>query len=265
MRRALGQTGLSVSPIGLGTVKLGRTRKLRYAEPFALPTEEEAAAVLHGALDAGVNLIDTAAAYGLAEERIGRHLADRRDEFVLSTKAGEVFDEAADRSRFDFTAAGLTASLERSLRALRTDRVEALLLHSDGRDLDVMHDDAVGRLLDFKRQGKARCVGVSSKTVAGAEAALKWADLLMVAFHADDESHRAVIREADARGVGVIVKKGLASGRHDASAAVRFLMGEPAVHAAVVGTRSLEHLRANVAVAEACLNPSAVSDPADAD
>ncbi|MEM1446136.1 MAG: aldo/keto reductase [Planctomycetota bacterium] len=264
IRRPLGNTGLEVTPIGLGTVKLGRTKKLRYAEAFALPTEEQAAAVLHGALDAGINLIDTAPAYGLAEQRIGRHLAERRDEFVLTTKAGERFDEATGTSSFDFSAEGLTVSVERSLTTLRTDRVDAVLLHSDGHDLQAMHDDAVEALLKLQQQGKTRCIGLSGKTVEGAAAALDWAGVLMVEFHADDVSHRSVMKQAQQRGVGVMVKKGLASGRHDPAEAVAFLMAEPAVGTAVIGTRCLEHLLDNARVAERCLDQTATPGCDDA-
>lgn len=263
IRRPLGSTGLVVSPIGLGTVKLGRTQKLRYAQPFELPSEDEAAAVLNGALDAGINLIDTAPAYGLAEQRIGRHLADRREEFVLTTKAGERFDEASGTSRFDFSSAGLTASVEQSLAALRTDRVDAVLLHSDGRDLEAMHDDAVAALQNLKQQGKARCIGLSGKTVEGSVAALRWADVLMVEFHADDVSQRAVMQQAKRRGVGVMVKKGLASGRHDPAEAVAFLMAEASVDTAVVGTRRLAHLVTNAQAAERALGEQATGDASD--
>ncbi|MEM7577864.1 MAG: aldo/keto reductase [Planctomycetota bacterium] len=258
IRRPLGNTGLLVSPIGLGTVKLGRTRKLRYAESFELPSEDQAAAMLHGALDAGINLIDTAPAYGLAEGRVGRHLAGRRDEFVLTTKAGEHFDETTGASRFDFSAEGLAASVERSLETLGTDRVDVLLLHSDGDDFGAMHDDTVAALLKLKTQGKARCVGLSGKTVDGALAALGWADVLMVEFHADDVSHRPVLEAAAQRGVGVMVKKGLASGRHDAASAVAFLMAESGIDTAVVGTRRLEHLIENWRAAERCLASNSV-------
>lgn len=246
-RRALGLTGLSVSPVGLGTVKLGRTAKLKYPEPFALPSEAEASALIHGALDLGVNLIDVAPAYGLAEERVGRALRGRRDEVVLCTKAGEAFDEATGESRFDFSAEAIVASVERSLTRLQTDRVDVLLLHSDGRDVEAMEPGGREALLRLKQQGKACFVGLSGKTVAGAEAALKWADVLMVPRNAEDDAHRGVIREAHAKGVGVLVKKALASGRLDPASSLRAVLAEPGVSSAVVGTRSLDHLRANVA------------------
>ena len=82
--------------------------------------------------------------------------------------------------------------------------------------------------------------------VAGAMLALDWADAVMVEYHADDTSHESVIAEAASRGVGVIVKKALASGRLDPAAAIRFVTSNPHVATAVIGTRSIEHLRANI-------------------
>ncbi|MFT3683997.1 MAG: aldo/keto reductase [Phycisphaerales bacterium] len=69
--RRLGRTGLDISPIGLGTVKLGRDTGLKYATTPRIPTDDEALALLRTARELGVNLIDTAPAYGVAEERLG--------------------------------------------------------------------------------------------------------------------------------------------------------------------------------------------------
>ncbi len=251
LRRPLGNTGLRVSPLGFGAVKIGRNRKLRYAHAFELPDDGQVAALLNGALDLGVNLIDTAPAYGTSEQRIGQHLATRRDEFVLTTKAGEDFDNDTGLSCFDFSFDAITRSVERSLERLRTEVLDAVLLHSDGDDLDAMNRGAADALQQLRDQGKARCIGLSGKTVEGAEAALAWADLLMVEFHADDTSHHEVMNKAKDTGVGVIVKKGLAAGRLEPEAAVRFLMREPAVDTAVIGTLSLKHIEANLAAATA--------------
>ena len=85
-RRSFGHTGLTVPALGFGAMQAGDPR---------LP-EEAAARILNHALDLGLALVDTARAYGLSEERIGRHLARRRDEFVLSTKVGYGVDGIAD-------------------------------------------------------------------------------------------------------------------------------------------------------------------------
>ncbi|MCG6940963.1 MAG: aldo/keto reductase [Thiohalocapsa sp.] len=247
-RRSLGRTGLEVAPIGFGAVKIGRNRGLKYPRGHALPDAAGVGRLLHGIVDLGINLIDTAPAYGTSEALIGRHLAARRDEIVLATKVGERFGDG--RSTFDFSAAGLRRSIDASLRALRTDAVDILLLHSDGHDLDILaHSDAVPVLMEARERGRARCIGLSGKTVAGARAALGWADVLMLTYNLDDASHAPVLAEAAAAGVGVLVKKALASGHLDAAAAIAFATAPAAVGAAVIGSLSLDHMRQNLAAA----------------
>ena len=96
-------------------------------------------------------------------------------------------------------------------------------------------------------------VGFSGKTVAGARAALAWADAIMVEYHLEDRTHEAVIAEAAAAGVGVIVKKGLASGRLPADEAIRFVLANEAVNSLIVGGLNLGHLRENIATVRTSL------------
>ena len=251
--RPLGTTGLSVPPIGLGTFKIGRTRGAKYPRAYDLPTDAAADRLLGGAVDLGVTLIDTAPAYGVAEERVGRALAHRRAEITLCTKVGEAFGVGPggdDVRRFDFSRDGIERSVARSLRRLRTDTLDLLLLHSPGTDLHVQaHTPAVETLLDLKRRGLARHIGLSGKTVAGHTRALRWADVLMVEHHPADTSHADLIAEAGRRGVGVLVKKALAAGRMNPGDAIRFGLATPGVSSLVLGTGSLEHLAANLAAA----------------
>jgi aryl-alcohol dehydrogenase-like predicted oxidoreductase len=247
--RPLGRTGFSISPIGFGAFKIGRNQKAKYAAPYELPSDERVAELLNGLLDLGVNYIDTAPAYGTSEERIGRAISGRRSEFVLATKVGETFE--AGVSRYDFSAAAIRGSIHRSLDRLKTPAIDVLLLHSDGRDAWIQtQTDAVPTLQDLKRQGLVRSIGLSGKTVDGARQALAWADVLMVEYHLRDRSHESLIAEAAARGVGVVVKKGLASGELPADTAIRFVLDNPHVTSLVVGGLSLDHFRANLAIAE---------------
>jgi len=85
---------------------------------------------------------------------------------VLATKVGETFADGV--SRYDFSAEGLRASVERSLKRLRTDAVDVLLIHSDGRDLWIQNEtDAVPILRELKQRGLVRAIGLSGKTVMG--------------------------------------------------------------------------------------------------
>lgn len=111
--RSLGRTGIMVSPLGLGTVALGRTEGLKYPKPVRIPTDDQVRALLRRARDLGVNLIDTAPAYGAAEERLGSLRPGRREDWVIVTKAGEEYYQ-----RYDFSPESIARSVERSLTRL---------------------------------------------------------------------------------------------------------------------------------------------------
>lgn len=249
VRRPLGSTGVSVSPIGFGAFKIGRNIGIKYPESYELPDERIAASLLGGLLDLGVNLIDTAPAYGVSEERVGRAIAHRRDEFILATKVGETFEDG--RSNFDFSARGIRASIERSRSRLSADVLDIVSIHSDGNDLAIINDsDAVPSLQELRAEGKLRWIGFSGKTVAGAEAAMEFADVLMVEYHLEDRSHEGVIAAAAKAGIGVLVKKPLASGRLDPRRAIPFVLEHEGVSSAVVGGLNLENIRQNLKTAE---------------
>jgi aryl-alcohol dehydrogenase-like predicted oxidoreductase len=237
-----------VSPIGFGAFKIGRNEKTKYPSAYDLPDETAVETLLNGVLDLGINYIDTAPAYGLSEERIGRALSRRRSEFVLATKVGETFADGV--SCYDFSADALRRSVERSLRRLATDVLDVVLLHSDGRDVRIQTEtDAIAVLQDFKQRGLARAIGLSGKTPEGARHALGWADVLMVEYHIDDPSHTEIIAEAARARIGVVVKKGLASGRLPPADGIRFVLSQPDVSSLIVGGLNLEHVRQNVAAA----------------
>ncbi|HEX6984453.1 MAG TPA: aldo/keto reductase [Planctomycetaceae bacterium] len=248
--RPLGRTGFAVSPLGFGAFKIGRNRNVKYPSGYDLPDDRAVDRLLNGVLDAGINLIDTAPAYGLSEERIGKAIAHRRDEYVLCTKVGETFTVDADGravSTYDFREASIRASVERSLKRLRTDVLDVLLLHSDGRDLFILREtDAVPALLRLKEEGLVRCVGLSGKTPAGHSAALDWADVIMAEYHAGNRGEEVVLAEAAAAGVGVLVKKGLAAGHLEPGPGIRFVLSNPDVSSLVIGGLNLDHIRENI-------------------
>jgi len=241
VRRALGKTGLLVSPISFGAFKIGRNEKIKYEQGYPLPSEEETSRLLNGVLDLGINLIDTAPAYGLSEQRIGRHLSTRRREFILSTKAGETFESG--KSSYDFSARAIAASVERSLTRLKTSSVDFLFIHSDGRAVASETIEAIQRA---KKQGKTRFIGLSGKTPEGAREAMKWADALMIEYHPRDTSHEPVIEEAGKKGVAILVKKPLASGQIPANQAIGFILKKSQVATLVIGGLNLEHIRQNL-------------------
>jgi aryl-alcohol dehydrogenase-like predicted oxidoreductase len=253
--------GLTVSPIGFGAFKIGRNHGIKYPQGYELPDQAGVDRLLNGVLDLGVSYIDTAPAYGLSEERIGRSISHRREEYVLSTKVGERFEDG--RSTYDFTKAGVRASVERSLKRLRTDVLDLVFIHSNGNDVGILREtDAAPALVAMRDEGKIRSVGLSGYTAAGFGEALRWADAIMVEYHLEERSLEAVIGAAAKRGVAVMVKKGLASGKLDVETGIRFVLANTGVTSLVIGGLNLEHLRQNLEVAQSVRGASAGRDGA---
>lgn len=269
---SLGLTGISVSALGWGTVKLGRDQKVKYPESFTLPDDEQALNLLGLARELGINLIDTAPAYGTSEERLGKLLQKGRHDWVISTKVGEDFAEG--ESSYDFTAAHLRFSVERSLRRLRTDYLDLVLVHSNGCDEEIVERyEVFDTLTELKRAGWIRAFGMSSKTIAGGLLTARYADAVMVTYNPQHLDELAVIEECQRQGKGVLIKKAFASGHlsnaqeggntqesleaygqitSDSSSkdpvqtSLNLVLGHPGVSSAIVGTINPHHLRDNV-------------------
>ena len=247
--RRLGQTGMEVSPLGFGAFKIGRNQGTKYAADYELPGDEQVNTLVAGLLAMGVTLCDTAPAYGCSESRLGQGLDQYDASPVVSTKVGEEFLNG--QSTYDYSEESTRRSVIRSCERLHREMLDVVLVHSHGDDLSILRETTVVRTLQaLKDEGRIRAVGFSGKTVEGAKAALEWADVLMVEYHAEDRSHHDVISAASDRGVGVLVKKGLASGRLPADEAIAFVLGHPGVSSLVIGTLSLDHFAANIEAVE---------------
>ncbi len=278
LKRPLGNSGLEVSIIGLGAGQLGGDLH-----------EAEAAALLHGALDAGVNLIDTAPSYGCSEARIGRILRARRGEFILSTKGGYGAPGA-----MDWTAAAITYGIDAALLRLASEQIDIFLLHSCPLET-LRRDDLLRALEDARLKGKIRVAGYS-----GENEALQFAiesghfGCVMTSCNlCDQRGLRRLIPDAAQRGLGVLGKRPLANmawqfrqcpeGQYaetywrrlaqmgirsrftqeaDSDSAIhglalRFSAFAPGVSSVLVGTKSLAHLLHNLdLLAEGPLDPS---------
>ena len=247
--RPLGRTGLEVSVLGFGAFKIGRNRGIKYQQGYELPDDQTVERLMATVRGLGISYIDTAPAYGTSEERLGKVLAQHQHGEVISTKVGETFQDGA--SHYDYSPESTRASVERSARRLGRDVLDVVLVHSDGNDLPIQ--DATGvveTLLALKAEGRVRAVGFSGKTTEGAFRALEWADVLMVEFHIEDPSHEEVIGEAHNRGIGVVVKKGLASGQLPAAEAIGFVLAHPGVSSLIVGSLDALHLAENAEAAK---------------
>lgn len=259
-RRRLGITDLEPSIIGLGTVKFGRTQGVKYPGEFELPSDRQLQEVISVCRELGINLLDTAPAYGFSEERIGGLLGKTRQEWILSTKVGEEFESdkfsPQGKSWFDFSAKHTRTSVERSLRRLRTDYLDVVLIHSNGNDLDILQQtDVLPCLVQLKREGWIRAIGISSKTLEGGLLAASLCDLVMVTYNPQTTGEESVIDACQQQGRGVLLKKVLSSGHICDHApppgvdpilqALAFGLNKPGVTSAILGTINPQHLRDN--------------------
>ncbi|MDH6180036.1 aryl-alcohol dehydrogenase-like predicted oxidoreductase [Microbacteriaceae bacterium SG_E_30_P1] len=147
--RPLGRTGITVSRYGLGTLMFAT----RMGNDPA-----ESARIIHAAMDAGINLIDTADAYGDSEEVVGKALVGRRDDVVLATKVGMPLDQ--DSNHQGGSRRWITTAIENSLRRLGTDYIDIYQLHRPDPNTDL--EETLSVLSDLVRAGKVRAIGSST-------------------------------------------------------------------------------------------------------
>ncbi len=212
-RVTLGRTGLEVSVAGLGCGGHSRLGQSYGA------TEAQSIAVVHRALDLGINLVDTAQVYG-TEEIVGRALVGRRDRVVLSTKALPIHKDRPVK------AARLRRSVDASLENLRTDHVDLFFVHGmQVRDLHHTREVIVPELRALQQAGKLRFLAVSEAFASdhghdalgqSLDADDDWYDVLMVGHNPFNPSARdRVLPAAEDRNIGVLVmfavRKALAS------------------------------------------------------
>ncbi|PCK00280.1 MAG: aldo/keto reductase [Zetaproteobacteria bacterium] len=248
-KTTLGNTGIEVSVIGLGTVKFGRNQGVKYPKSFNLPDDEHLNTLLTLAKSLGINMLDTAPAYGLSEKRLGKLLGGQRKDWVIIGKAGEEFEDGI--SSYNFTPDHFERSLERSLKRLNTDYIDALLIHSDGEDIDILNNDALIRKMhDFKDQGMVKAIGASTKTTEGGIRTLELMDIVMATYNPDHTEEKAVLDYAEKHNKGVILKKALSSGHNtNIQDALRFAFDHKGTNAIIIGTITPKHLEQNIALA----------------
>jgi aryl-alcohol dehydrogenase (NADP+) len=148
--RTLGRTGIKVSPYGLGA--------LMFATQIGNSDPEDSIRVIHKALDAGINLIDTADAYGDSEEVVGRALKGRRDDVVLATKVSRPM--GTDPNQQGASRRWIMTALENSLRRLQTDHIDVYQIHRPDPETDI--EETLSAMTDLVRSGKVRAIGTST-------------------------------------------------------------------------------------------------------
>lgn len=198
-KNVLGKTGLRVTPLGFGGAPFGYLNIERSRVEW----------LLQAVLDRGINVIDTAECYPGSEEAIGRVLRSRRSEFVLITKCGH---KAPGLEGEEWSAKLIAASVDRSLRQLRTEWIDVILLHSS--DLETLkRGEALGALVKAREAGKVRWVGYSGDNEAALYAlGLPEVSVLETSVSICDQAAiDRLLPVARERGIGVVAKRPLAN------------------------------------------------------
>jgi myo-inositol catabolism protein IolS len=203
--RQFGRTELRVSALGFGCWEIGGT--------YGRIDEAEFERAVAQAIDGGITTFDTAEAYGMgvSEEALARALKGRRDEVVIATKFGVGYAEMPNRR--DSSRARVLASIDNSLRRLRTDRVDIYLVHWP--DPNTPFDETMRALDDIVREGKARYIGVSNFRLPQLEAAMRQRriDVAQYAWNMFDRRMQAEIFPfCAAQQIGVMAYGSLAYG-----------------------------------------------------
>lgn len=269
--RQLGKTDMCVSVLGFGGAEIGY-------EGAAAATVEK---LLNSALDAGLNLIDTAECYETSEELIGQVVSHRREEFYLSTKVGHPRGVGSE----DWSPASILESIERSLRRLKTDYVDLVQLHTCSEGV-LQKGDVISALQTARERGHTRYIGYSGDSAAAKFAVESGAfDALQTSVNiADQEAIDLTIPLAREREMGVIAKRPIANAAWKANHkpidpyhhtywdrlrklnydfirdrslnqsiahALRFTLSTPGVQIAIVGTTKPERWQENANFLEA--------------
>jgi aryl-alcohol dehydrogenase-like predicted oxidoreductase len=287
-RATLGRTGLEVTKLGYGAMELRGGAGAGRAAGAGTAGE-----ILNAVLDAGINFIDTSPDYGVSEELIGEHIAQRRGEFFLASKCGCPVNQppppAGERPAHVFTPENIRAGVEQSLRRMRTDHLDLVQFHiSPSRDM-LEANGAVEALTELRDEGKTRFIGMSGTLPHLTDhIAMGVFDAFQIPYSALEREHEGAITDAASAGSGTIIRGGVARGApavDDETLArypdfwrpmvearrdqwqhadlddlldgmtrmefmLRFTLSHPDMHTTIVGTANLEHLAANVAVAQ---------------
>ena len=272
--RALGKTGMNVSVLGFGGAEIG----------YQGASPETVSRLLGSALDAGLNIIDTAECYADSEEKIGQALAHRRDDFYLFTKCGH----ASGFSEPDWDPGMLAKQIDRSLQRLKTDTVDLIQLHSCSEEV-LRQGDVIAVIQKARDAGKTRFIGYSGDRENALYAVECGAfDTLQTSVNiADQEPITLTLPKALEHGIGVIAKRPIANVawangseppanpyshpywerlqklQYDfltspdaVSIALRFTLAQDAVATAIVGTQNPERWPQNAALLDAGALPA---------
>jgi aryl-alcohol dehydrogenase-like predicted oxidoreductase len=275
-KRTLGRTGLEVTQLGFGAMEIRGPKVWNGRDP----SEKESERILNAVLDAGINFIDTAGCYGMSEERIGRYISDRRDEFYLATKCGCNLVPTEDgklNTPHTWDRDTLVRNIDESLTRMKTDHVDIWQLHNASPD-EVREGDLLDTMQEVRDQGLVRFISISS-TLPHLHEYIEWGifDTFQIPYSCLQPEHHDVITKAGEAGMGIIIRGGIGKGGPEGEVApdrtvdvweeagldevlpsemspseliLRYTLTHPYCHTTIVGTLNPDHLQENVAAAE---------------
>jgi aryl-alcohol dehydrogenase-like predicted oxidoreductase len=279
--RKLGNTGLKVSEIGLGATQLGDVDI-----PLA-----QAEAVLVGALDSGINFIDTAARYFESEERIGRFISHRKEDFIVATKCGgyRVRNETGEfESHRDYSRKGILETIDRSRKRMNMDVIDIVQFHGLPGEADDWKE-AFDALREAKERGWAKFIGLSADGKTAVDSIGDWPlDTHELNYNILwQEPDRELIPHLQRLGRGIIAKRPVANAVYigDLYAqgeeanrmrerleqfplvelakemplfefVLRFTLSNPAIATAIIGTANPDHVKMNATLSDGNTLPS---------
>jgi len=215
-KRRIERMNEAVTFIGFGGLSIGRDWGMGIGMANGAieqrPDEQEAGKVLNTVLDMGINLVDTASAYHRSEERIGRYISNRRNQYLLASKCGEHNQEPA--TYYDFSYKAIKESIDRSLKLLQTDVIDLMQIHFGPDKEKVIADgETLGAMKDAQKEGKVRFLGASidGELATGLIESGDF-DVMQMEYHLLNQANRDNIQLAKQKGIGVLIRTGLARG-----------------------------------------------------
>ena len=252
-------------------------------------SDGQAETILRAALDAGINYIDTSIDYGLSEERIGRYIAHRRDNYYLASKCGCLVGAPpaprGERSPHVFSRENIIAGVEQSLRRMKTDYLDVVQFHISPSRQTLEENGALDALLQLQAAGKVRFIGMSGTLPNLRDhIAMGIFDVFQVPYSAVEREHEDVISRAAEAGAGIVIRGGAAKGAPSTEKqtglqwdrwqraqlddlldgmtsvefVLRFTFSHPHMQTTIVGTVNPAHLQANLVALEKGPLPSDV-------
>lgn len=276
--RTLGRTGVEVTTLGFGAMELRGAPRGREI------SDADVGKLLNTVLDSGITFVDTSIDYGASEERIGKHISNRRNEYFLASKCGCLvgWEPSATEDRGGphvYDRANITAGVEQSLRRLNTDHLDLLQVHMTPSKQVLEENDTIQVMKDLQKEGKIRFLGMSGTLPNISDhIAMGVFDTFQIPYSCSQREHEDIISQASAAGAGIIIRGGAARGAPSSDNerahtrnpelksvyeqaglddllngdspmefVMRFTATHPGMTTNIVGTMNPDHLKANIA------------------